>query len=213
MQNLPSQRSLYEQKYKSSRYNLLLIVVFTVINMFLLVTNANSYFLFSAYVPYFTALMGMTLCGRLAPEYYPEEYGTLYFLDDSVFFILLAVAIALTALYLLAWFMSNKQRVGWLIFALVFFSVDTVAMVLLSGISYDSIFDIVFHGWVIYSLVSGIVAHSKLKKLPPEGIVIPADMVSPVDMTISGEPAAASILNADQPQEAESAENTQEPNS
>ena len=42
-----------ESKYNKSIANLLLVVIFTVINIVLLVLNANSYFLFSAFIPYF----------------------------------------------------------------------------------------------------------------------------------------------------------------
>jgi len=71
-------------------------------------------------------------------------------------------------LYLLAWIMSSKNRVGWLTFALVLFGIDTVGMLLIGGIALESVIDILFHGWVIYYLISGIIAHNKLKKLPIE---------------------------------------------
>lgn len=184
MQGNPSPRALYEQKYRTSRINLLLVVVFTAINLILLVTNANSYFLFSAFVPYFIATLGMLWCGRFPEEYY-EGVEDMIFLDNSFFAALLVIAFILTLLYLLAWFMSSKNRVGWLIFALVFFGLDTLGMLFINGISVDAIFDVIFHGWVIYYLVIGINAHKKLKELPEEepapieigedGVVIPSE--------------------------------------
>ena len=78
------------------------------------------------------------------------------------------VAAVLTLLYLLAWLCSKKQWVGWLIFALVFFVLDTVGMLLSIVIATDMIIDILFHAWVIYYLILGIHAHFKLKKLPPD---------------------------------------------
>ena len=167
MQGQPSPRALYEQKYKSSRMNLLLVVAFTVINLILLITNANSYFLFSAFVPYFIAGLGMMMCGRFPAEYY-EGMEEMTFFDNSVFAVLLIIAFAITLVYLLAWFMSSKNRSGWLIFALVFFAIDTVAMIFVDGISLEAILDVVFHGWVIYYLVIGINAAKKLKELPEE---------------------------------------------
>lgn len=160
-----SPREKYEQKYKASRMNLLLVIIMTAINLILMVTNSDRYFLFSAFIPYYTAFMGMFLCGRLPEEYY-EEVGDITFLHDSVFIILLIVAILLTLLYLLAFFLSNKRRVGWIIFALSFFALDTIGMLVIQGIALDSILDIVFHGWVIFDLSMGIVAYYKLKKLP-----------------------------------------------
>lgn len=168
MQNQPTQHLIYEQKYRTSRMNLLLVVVFTAINLLLLVVNADVYFLFSAFIPYFIAELGMLLCGRFPEEYYADGLEGIVFLDNSVFVVLLIISLALTLLYLLAWFMSDKQRVGWLIFTLVFFSIDTLGMLFINGIALDSIFDIVFHAWVIYYLIIGISAHYKLKKLPPK---------------------------------------------
>lgn len=163
-----STRRTYEQKYKSSRMNLLMVVILTAINLVLLVTNANSYFLFSAFIPYFIASMGMLLCGRYPQEFYEGEFEELVFFNDTVFIVLLVIAIVITSFYLLAWFLSNKNRVGWLIFALVFFVVDTLGMFVLNGASFEGILDILFHAWVIYDLSRGIVAYYKLKKLPPE---------------------------------------------
>lgn len=167
MKNQVSERELYEQKYRSSRMNLLLVVIFTAVNLVLLVTNADTYFLFSAFIPYFITLTGMAVCGLFPKEYY-EGLEEIVFLDKSVFVVLLVISVVLTLLYLLAWLMSNKNRVGWLIFALVFFGIDTLGMFFINGISIESAFDILFHAWVIYYLVVGISAHYKLKKLPVE---------------------------------------------
>ena len=175
MPGQPSPRALYEQKYRTSRMNLLLVVAFTAINLILLVTNANSYFLFSAFVPYFIATLGMIWCGRFPEEYY-EGVEDMVFLDNSVFVVLFIISLVLTALYLLAGILSNKNRVGWLIFALVFFGIDTLGMLFINGIAFDAILDVVFHGWVIYYLILGISAHNKLKNLPPEAEPAPIEI-------------------------------------
>lgn len=168
VQNPASPRQHYMQKYNTSRMNLLLVVGFTAINILLLVANADSYFLFSAFIPYFLTTMGMLLCGRFPEEFYADEFSNMEFLDNSVFVVLLIISIAITLLYLLAWFMSRKNRSGWLIFALVLFSIDTLGMLFINGIAIDSIIDILFHAWVIYYIVIGINANSKLKYLPVE---------------------------------------------
>ena len=162
-----SMRQSLEGKYHSSRTNLLLIVAFSLINVIMLATGSGSYFLFSAYIPYATVLFGMLFCGKLPAEYYTEDWASATFLDDSFFAVMIAIAAVFVGLYLLAWFLS-KKRVGWLVFALVFFALDTAAMLWMQGISADSILDIVFHAWVIFSLVGGIRAHAALKKLPKE---------------------------------------------
>lgn len=163
-----SQREVLTNKYRSARHNILLVVVFTLINIILLVTNSNTYFLFSASIPYVIADLGMALCGKYPAEYYAGELDGIEFLNDTFFVITLVVAAVFLLLYLLSWIFSKKPRVGWMIFALVFFVIDTAGMLLLVGISMDMILDIVFHGWVIVSLIGGISAHFKLKKLPEE---------------------------------------------
>ena len=163
-----SPRQVLGSKFAGARHNLLLIVIFTAINIVLLVTNSNSYFLFSAYIPYLLVDFGMLLCGMYPGEIYVDEFAGMVFLDRSFFVILLIIAIVILALYLLCWFLSKQNKVGYLIFALVFFSIDTVLMLLLNGVATEMIIDIVFHGWVIYSLVNGIIAHRKLRQLPEE---------------------------------------------
>ena len=167
-QNQTSLRSYYESKYATSRANLLLTAVFTVINLILLITNSNTYFLFSAFIPYYITSLGMLLCGRYPEEYYTDGLEDIIFINDSFFAVALTVAVVMVLFYLLAWLLSKKRRVGWLILSLVFFSLDTILMLLLNGIALDWIMDILFHGYVIYFLIIGINAHFKLKKLPLE---------------------------------------------
>lgn len=173
MQGHPSPRAFYEQKYKISRMNLLMVVAFTAINLILLVTNANSYFLFSAFFPYFITSIGMLMCGRFPEEYY-EGMEDMVFLDNAFFVVLLIASIIITLLYLATWFFSGKNRGGWLIAALVLFGVDTLGMLAIGGFSFDSLFDLLFHAWVIYYLIIGINAHFKLKNLPLEEVAEPS---------------------------------------
>ena len=173
-------RQNYERKYNAARANLLLVVIVTLVNLLLVSTGSDSYFLFSAYIPYFITTVGLAWCGMLPPEYYEAPLEDYIFYDKSLFAALLIFAVILTLLYLLAWFMSKKNRVGWLIFALAFFGLDTVGMLVLNGFAIESIMNIVFHAWVIYYLIMGIVAHRKLKNLPPdeESATIYEDAVS-----------------------------------
>jgi hypothetical protein len=179
-----SQRQQLERRYASARMNLLWVVLFTVINIVLLVSNSYTYFLFSAFIPYAIVDYGMIVCGKYPADFY-GDLSQYQFLDSTVLVVLIAVAAVICVLYLLCWIFSKKRRVAWLIVGLVFFALDTVFM-LLGGISADRILDIVFHGWVIISLTGGIIAHSKLKKLPAEE---PAPVAEPVqtEETNSGE--------------------------
>lgn len=166
-QQVPERQAL-ETKFANSRHNILIVLIFTVINILLLVTNSNSYFLFSAYIPYLFADLGMYLCGKYPAEFYSEEYALAEFLPGGFLAVMLVIAAVILALYLLSWMFTKKGSKGWMVFALVFFSVDTGVMFFLNGISTDMIIDVVFHAWVIYSLASGVSVASKLEKLPAE---------------------------------------------
>ena len=191
-------RQNYERKYKASRANLLLVVIATAINMFLIATGSDTYFLFSAFIPYFFTTIGMVQCGLLPPEYYEYPMEDYIFYDKSLFVALLIISIILTSLYLLAWFMSRKNRVGWLIFALVFFGLDTLGMLIFNGIAADGIIDIVFHAWIIYYLVVGIIAHNKLKNYPYEDEPVMAyqNAVSQAEGAQEAEAAPAPVQNS-----------------
>ncbi len=164
-QNL-SERDKLEARYKGSRNNILLVVAFTLVNTVLLIVGSDSYFLFSAAVPYYVTLFGMLYTGKMPAEYYVgiEDFVPW---DSSFFIIAVVIAVVVVGLYALSWFLSKKRH-GWLVFALVFFIIDTLALFYFAGFSADMILDYVFHAWVIVSLASGISAASKLKKLPPE---------------------------------------------
>ena len=163
-----SQREQLELAYKGSRNNLLLVLIFSLFNIATLVGNLDLYFLFSASIPYAIVDFAMFLCGRYPEEAYTGEFDGMAFLPPWVLWVALAVALVILSLYLFCWLFSTKNRVGWLIAAVVLFSLDTIVMFLYYGITLAIFFDLLFHGWVLYCLISGIVAHNKLKKLPPE---------------------------------------------
>lgn len=162
-----AKRETLESKYNNSITNLLLVVAFSVINIVLLVANSNTYFLFSAFIPYFFTDYGMYFCGMYPKEYYYDA-PDMEFSDKSVLVITLAMAAIIILIYLICWFFAKKKKAGWLIVALVLFVIDTVVMFVVGGANVDSIIDIAFHIWVIFSLVNGIVNYGKLKKLPKD---------------------------------------------
>ena len=153
-------------RYNSARHNILLVIAFTLINSVLLFTGSDSYFLFSAAIPYYMTLFGLLYTGRMPAEWYE---GVEFQPDpDSVLYIYLAIAVVVVALYGLCWFLSKKHGYGWLVAALLFFVADTFAMFYFTGFSADMILDFAFHIWVLVSLASGIIAAINLKKLPEE---------------------------------------------
>ena len=170
--NSGMQRQALESRYLAARSNLLLVVIFTAVNMLILVTNGGSYFLFSASVPYILTSIGMYLCGMYPAEYYPEGGAGMVFAPQGLFVLMLVISIIILAMYLLCWIFTKKHRVGPMIFALVLFGIDTLVMFWFYGLRADDIPDIAFHIWVIVILAMGIGAHYKLKKLPPEDVII-----------------------------------------
>ena len=196
-----SQRDVLQNKFNGARANLLLVVLFSAVNLVMLVLNTGSYFLFSASVPYIIGDIAMDLCGKYPAEYYEEVYGYVPSTDEiygnGVFAVLIAFAVTFIALYLICWFFSKKPRVGFLVFALVLFVIDTAALIVLAGFSTDWILDYVFHAWVIISLISGISAYGKLKKLPVEEEISP---VTEPDALACNAPAEdVSAVSAEEP--------------
>jgi hypothetical protein len=185
-----SERQILEVKYNNSRHNILLLIIFTVINAVLLLTRAGSYFLFSAYVPYFMIDLGMLMCGRYPEEFYTEELNGMVLLDESFLVMMCVFAAIIMGLYALCWLFS-KKRSGWLVTAVVFVSLDTLAMVLMMGFSGSVILDYFFHAYVIYALASGIAAHKRLKRLPVEEAVLEVNEFEEVAADVVAEPIEA----------------------
>lgn len=164
-----SQRQLLESKYANGRRDLFVLLAMTVINLVLLVTNSDRYFLFSAAVPYMIADLAMALCGKYPAAYY--DGAAEGFLGDGVFAVMMGIVGLILLMYLLCGILSGKGRKGWMVFGLVMFILDSLVLVLLwvsMGCPMDSILDLVLHGLVLYSLISGVSACGKLAKLPPE---------------------------------------------
>ena len=154
-------RSYLESKMKSARYSLLLVIIFTVVNLVLLLTESDRYFLFSAAVPYYLTAFGMGM---------DMDAGGSVFTATA-----LVISGICLAAYLLCWIFS-KRRVGWFCVALVLFLIDTVLFVLLAlGLELlrDSIMDLVFHVWVVVELIQALSCHKKLKNLPAEPVPEP----------------------------------------
>jgi hypothetical protein len=166
--NAQMEKQSLKSKYSAARINLLGVVLFTLFNILMLVSNSGSYFLFSASVPYMLTEIGMLFCGRFPDEVYTGEFEGMVFADQSLFWGMLIISIIILGVYTLCWFLSRNDNVKPLKAALVLFCIDT-GILLLNGGLY-AIVDLAFHVWVIYILVMGIKAHKKLQELPDEPI-------------------------------------------
>lgn len=162
-----STREQLEKRYKNSTSNLLLVAVFSAINLVLLLVNSDSYFLFSAYIPYLLGDYAMFFSGRYPEEYY-ADVPDMEFFGTSFFAAFVAVAVIFILFYVLSWFFARKNKGVWLVLSLALFVIDTLVMFAVIGFSMEMIMDIVFHIWVIVSLSLGISAFFKLRRLPDE---------------------------------------------
>ena len=93
------QRQALISRFAAARSNLLLLVVFSAINLLMLATGLGTYFLFSASVPYLITDLGMFLCGMYPEEFYEGLEG-MFFLDKSFFVIMLIISILILGTFL-----------------------------------------------------------------------------------------------------------------
>ena len=156
-----SSAQMFANKYNQGRFNLLWVTLFTVINIIVLITNGGTKFLFSAAIPGFLIEFSMIVCGMYPDEFYKSN-EPFEFVDVSLFYGAVAVSILICVFYLLC-FLFSKKKVGWIIGALIIFSIDTVLMFLVSDVT-AIIADIVFHAWVIASFSMAIYNHKKFKE-------------------------------------------------
>ena len=142
----------------NGRYSLLLIVILTVVNLIMTILDTNTYFLFSASVPYYLVFVGMGIENGFVDGAWNVK-GTLTY-----------TGLVIVAVYLLCWLLS-KKRAGWLTAALVLFIVDTVALVVITFALYDSpmgkLVDFLLHIWAIVELIQAVRGSKKLRALPP----------------------------------------------
>lgn len=163
-----SEKEKLLKRYNGACMNILLVVIFSAVNVGLLIFGSDSYFLFSASIPYYLPMFGMLYTGKYPAEFYDESWAGFEFFGEGFYTATIVIAAVIIALYLLCFFLSKKKGYGWLIVAIILFALDTAAMFYLVGFSSESIIDILFHGWVIVSLASGISAGKKLKNISDE---------------------------------------------
>ena len=146
-----TQRQLVAQKYQGARANLLMMILFTLVNIVIAFTPANVMMLFSATVPYYAVIFGL-------------EDPTKLLLVPCIL-----VAVIVLVVYFLCWLLSKRSPV-WMIIALAMFALDSAALIGLCIMTQDfsGILDIIFHGWVLFYLISGVRYGLRLKKLPKE---------------------------------------------
>jgi hypothetical protein len=145
-------RNKYEKKYAEARTNLLVMAGLTLVNLVLILIEADITFTFSAFMPQVLLAVGSVM---------QQETGITLFMVVGA-----TVAVLSVGIYFLCWILS-KKRAGWMIAAMVLFILDSLSMpLMLGGFDASVVIDIVFHAWVLYYLITGVHAASKLRELP-----------------------------------------------
>lgn len=163
-----SPRQLAESNFKSARFDILAVALLTIINMVILLTGSDSYFLFSACVPFYLTMYAMLFTGRFPPEFYTGEFAGMEFAGDGYFYVTLGFAIVFVALYVVCFAMLRKPNKVWFIIALVAFVIDTLAIFFFVGFEVSILLDLAIHALVIFYLIKGIKACADLERLPVE---------------------------------------------
>ena len=146
-------RAKYDAQYNSARANLGAVVLLSLVNVVLMVLDAGVSFLFSAVLPQVAINYGWYLDAWLGGSTYT------------------VIAYAISALWIgafaLCYYLSKKHP-GWMTAALVLFCLDCLVLVywIYLGFMMEDVLDIVFHVWILYYLIRGVVAASKRKTMP-----------------------------------------------
>ncbi len=155
----------YAAHYNSARANLLVAMVFTLLNSVLSLIGGNMYFLFSCSFPYTMVSYGAFWSGIYPPEVYQElEVPESDLLPLWFLFVLLVPAVLALGAYLLCWIFS-KKHVGWMIAATVLFVLDSLFLILWYQPAADMIMDYLFHAWVLFFFIRGCISYFKLKEV------------------------------------------------
>ena len=163
-QSAPTRNAL-DLAVSGGRSSLLMILIFTAVNLLFIVLDVDRYFLFSASVPYYLTMIGKGIDNGFVDGAW-EINGT-YAITGLV------ISAVILAIYLLCWLLS-KKKTGWLTAALVLFLLDTLALVVFTFALYDdpmiNLMDFLLHGWVIWELFRAVRSAAKRKKLPVENV-------------------------------------------
>lgn len=149
-----SSREYQEQLLGRSRGFFLTIIIFTVINLVLLVLNQGTYFLFSASIPYYLTGISLVMDGGAVGQNAAVALG---------------VSAVLLGFYLLCWLLSARKPV-WLTIGICIFAVDTAALIYvclkLLESPLDGLFDLLIHALLIWEMSKGVTAAKNLKDMP-----------------------------------------------
>ena len=156
----------YEQRLSVVRVDIFALILLTVINTVIVATGGDTYYLFSAAVPYYMVSIAVAMTGHLPADIYADpENGWVgfEFLPDMYLYVAVIAAVLILALYVFCAVFA-KRHYGWVIAAAVLFGIDTLAMFGffgLYGFAGSDIFDVAIHIWVLVVFILCAVAGYK----------------------------------------------------
>ncbi len=155
---LQGKKAIAANGYKSARGSLLSMILFSLLNIVLLICGSDTMFLFSATLPYLISVFGVV--SEVTP----------------IAVIAVCISLLILSAYLVCWILSKKHY-AWMIVALVFFVIDSLVMLGFYLLFWDmsAILDIIIHALLLFYLIMGVVNGVKARRLPPDEIILPAD--------------------------------------
>lgn len=180
-------RPALTKTFQTARANLLLMAVLSAINCIFAFLQGSIYLPFCCLAPYMLVSDGLYMTGKMPEDYYEdwaEYYGDMGFLGDEYLVVLTVISAIIILAFVLCFLLSSKPRLAPLIVSLVLYGLDALYVLYYTVIYLDPsmIIDIVFHAWVIFYLISGIIAVTKLRRLPPESAEV-VDINAPTTPT------------------------------
>ena len=158
-----SYRAHLQQHVSNGRRTLIGLIILTVINLGLLLTNGDTYLLFSASVPYYLTWLGKVMDNSISGAVWTE---------NGVFTATgLIVGMMILAVYFLFWVLSKKNS-AWLWAAVVLLCLDLLALMAVSLLVLEgfgsTLVDVLIHIVAIYQIGKAAASWKKLQNLPPE---------------------------------------------
>lgn len=156
-----------EERYRGARNNLLVLIVFTAINLLMPLLGIDRQYFFSASFP--------------TTVYWWGDYAAADLGIPALRYGALLIALGCVGLYLLCWLMA-KKRYGFMTAALVLFGLDCLSLAgefVIFEMQYSMIFNVLFHLWVLWGLIQGVRASMELKKLEQAQMVFVTDETQP----------------------------------
>lgn len=158
-----------EIKYKTSRINLLVLILATILNVVLLLTKTANFSIFTITSSYLLVYVGAQYTGLFPAEYYEglAKEGVVLLFEDTWFMVTLSILAALiVVLFAVCWFLSKKKTLA-LWGAVILLAIDTVILFIFS---FDLI-NVLLRIWIGYNIISGLRAKKQaeaIEALPDE---------------------------------------------